>query len=157
MYPVISDGGCEVTAKGRGRMDIAVLYVEDEALMRQVLVEVLATRTRRVYQAANGEEGLELFKQHQPDVVIIDNNMPSMDGLSLARALQSITPSLPIILVSGDINRKNLLQVERMQLHFIKKPIRSANCCNCSNSSLSASIRQFSHHHLPCFLSLFEL
>lgn len=113
-----------MTVKGRGRMDIAVLYVEDEPVMRQVFVEVLATKTRKVYQAATGEEGLEMFKQHYPDVAIIDNNMPSMDGLTLARALQALAPALPIIIVSGDIRRKNLMQVEHMQLHFIKKPIR---------------------------------
>ena len=146
-----------MTAKGRGRLDIAVLYVEDEALMRQVLAEVLATRTRRVYQAANGEEGLELFKQHQADVAIIDNNMPSMNGLSLARELQSITPSLPIILVSGDINRKNLLQVEHMQLHFIKKPIRIRELLQLLEQFTQRLHSPVSQHRLPCFLSLFEL
>lgn len=101
-----------------------MLYAEDEALTRQVLCEVLATKVRAVFQAADGQKGLEIFKKYRPDVVLVDNNMPTMDGLSLAKALRSIDPSLPIIVVSGDIRRQNLQQMECMQLHFIKKPIR---------------------------------
>lgn len=109
----------------RGRkLELSVLYAEDEALTRQVFCEVLATKVRTVYQAANGEEGLEMFRQFRPDVVLVDNNMPTMDGLSLARELRSIDPFLPIVMVSGDIRKQKLLQVEHMRLHFIKKPIR---------------------------------
>jgi two-component system, cell cycle response regulator len=109
----------------RGRkLELSVLYAEDEALTRQVFCEVLATKVRTVYQAANGKEGLAIFMQFRPDVVLVDNNMPAMDGLSLARELRRIDRFLPIIMVSGDIQKQKLLQVEHMQLHFIKKPIR---------------------------------
>lgn len=106
------------------KLKLSVLYAEDEPLTRQVFSEVLATKVGAVYQAANGEEGLAIFRQCRPDVVLVDNNMPTMDGLSLARELRSIDPFLPIIMVSGDIRKQKLLQVEHMRLHFIKKPIR---------------------------------
>lgn len=109
----------------RGRkLELSVLYAEDESLTRQVFCQVLATKVRTVYQAANGEEGLVIFRQFRPDVVLVDNNMPAMDGLSLARELRRIDPFLPIIMISGDIRKQKLVQVEQMGIHFIKKPIR---------------------------------
>ncbi|SNB48012.1 response regulator transcription factor [Geobacter sp. DSM 9736] len=108
----------------KAKLEISLLYAEDEAVTRAVFCEVLSTKVRTVYQAANGKEGLEIFRQFRPDVVMVDINMPGMNGLGMAAAIKAIAPATPIIIVSGDIKRDALLQMEQMQLHCIRKPIR---------------------------------
>jgi YesN/AraC family two-component response regulator len=106
------------------KLEISLLYAEDEAVTRAVFCEVLSTKVRAVYQAANGAEGIEAFRKYRPEVVMIDINMPGMNGLSMAAAIRAISPATPIIIVSGDIKRSNVTDMEQMQLHCIKKPIR---------------------------------
>lgn len=106
------------------KLQLSILYVEDETITRTVFCEVMATKVRTVYQAANGREGLDMFRRCRPDVVLVDNNMPEMDGMALSKAIQAIDPATPIIVISGDIKRRNLSQMEQMKLHYIKKPIR---------------------------------
>lgn len=113
-----------MVGKTGGKLKLSVLYAEDEAVTRTVFCEVLATKVQTVYQAANGREGLSLFIKHRPDAVIIDNNMPEMDGMALAREVKSIAPATPIIIVSGGMKKRTLVQVEQMEICYLKKPLR---------------------------------
>jgi two-component system, cell cycle response regulator CpdR len=77
-----------------------VLYVEDNALVRELTVELLADGKRQVTAVATAEEALSV-EPHRFDLVITDVSLPGMSGVDLARRLQGIDASLPIILVSG--------------------------------------------------------
>lgn len=113
-----------MVGSARGKLGISVLYAEDEALTRKVFCEVLATKVDAVHQAANGREGLELFRKFRPHVVLIDNNMPEMDGIALAKEVQAIAPATPIMIVSGGMKRRTLVQMEQMKISYFKKPLR---------------------------------
>jgi two-component system, cell cycle response regulator CpdR len=77
-----------------------VLYIEDNALVRELTVELLADGKRQVTAVATAEEALSV-DPHRFDLVITDVSLPGMSGVDLARRLQGIDASLPIILVSG--------------------------------------------------------
>ena len=64
--------------------ELTLLYVEDEEEIREQLSRFLRRRVGTLYTAANGKEGLEMFRQHQPDLVITDIEMPIMNGLEMA-------------------------------------------------------------------------
>ena len=82
-----------------------VLVVEDEWLIRESLVEVLAQAGFRVLQAAQGEDALATMQEHGPaiDLLFTDIRMPGrLDGLELARRARALLPGLAILIASGN-------------------------------------------------------
>jgi two-component system, OmpR family, KDP operon response regulator KdpE len=77
-----------------------VLIIEDELPMRRTLDIGLRARGYDVDLAASGEEGLEVAARQRPDVVILDLGLPGMDGIHVAKALRSWSPT-PIIVLSA--------------------------------------------------------
>jgi CheY-like chemotaxis protein len=82
------------------RAPLKVLYVEDNALVRELTVELLADGKRLVTAVATAEEAISLDPLRF-DLVITDVSLPGMSGVDFARRMQGIDASLPIILVSG--------------------------------------------------------
>jgi two-component system, cell cycle response regulator CpdR len=80
---------------------LKILYVEDNALVREVTTELLAQEQRQIVACADAEQALQEFRAGSFDVVITDVSLPVMSGIDLARSLLRIMPRLPIILASG--------------------------------------------------------
>jgi CheY-like chemotaxis protein/two-component sensor histidine kinase len=83
-----------------------VLYVEDEPLNVVLMEEIFRKRPHWTLQvAANGQEGLELARTHQPDLLLIDMNLPDMNGLELLRRLRAdaITRPIRCVVLSADV------------------------------------------------------
>lgn len=82
---------------------IRVLIVDDHDLTRLSLKVLFASQknVERVSLASNGQEAIELAKQHPPDVIILDLQMPVMDGLSAASQLKYLAPYAQIIAYSS--------------------------------------------------------
>lgn len=106
------------------RSDISILYVEDEDEIREELLEILSLDFDTIFVGTNGEEGLELFKKHRPELVISDIQMPIMDGLTMCKNIQRIDQQIPIILVTA-FNEQGYIDeaTDLCMLHFISKPI----------------------------------
>jgi response regulator RpfG family c-di-GMP phosphodiesterase len=68
----------------------SILYVEDEMGIRDELTRFLKRFSRELLVANDGKEGLELYKQYQPDIVISDTRMPQMDGVEMAQQIAAI-------------------------------------------------------------------
>jgi two-component system cell cycle response regulator CpdR len=80
---------------------LKILYVEDNALVREVTAELLAQEQRQIVACADAEQALGEFRGNPFDVVITDVGLPVMSGIDLARSLLRIKPHLPIIIASG--------------------------------------------------------
>ncbi|UVJ46592.1 SpoIIE family protein phosphatase [Pseudomonas sp. LS1212] len=78
-----------------------LLIIDDDDVVRASLAAYLEDSGFSVLQANNGLQGLEVFEQQQPDLVICDLRMPQMGGLELIRQVTERTPDLPVIVVSG--------------------------------------------------------
>jgi two-component system, cell cycle response regulator CpdR len=80
---------------------LKILYVEDNALVREVTAELLAQEQRQIVVCADAEAALEEFRANSFDVLITDVSLPVMSGIELARNILALKPRLPIIIASG--------------------------------------------------------
>lgn len=78
-----------------------LLIIDDDEAVRASLAAYLEDSGFVVRQANNGLEGLQLFQQELPDLVICDLRMPQIDGLELIRRMREINNDVPVIVVSG--------------------------------------------------------
>jgi diguanylate cyclase (GGDEF)-like protein len=106
--------------------NITVLYVEDEAPLREVTSHVLNGFTKTQYIACDGQEGLSLFKQYKDDIdiVITDVNMPNMNGLSMTKEIKKINPNVPVIVATAFSNTEYLLEAINLGVDkYVLKPV----------------------------------
>ncbi len=81
--------------------DLRILYVEDDSIVREGIARFIRRRCKEVHVAENGKEGLELFKNTRPDIVITDVAMPVMDGLDMIKRIFEINEDQPIIITTA--------------------------------------------------------
>jgi len=82
-------------------MSARLVVADDDAALRALLGAALAAYT--VLEAARGDEALALVRRERPDLVVLDVQMPGLDGLAVARALAAdpATAAIPVVLCSG--------------------------------------------------------
>ncbi len=101
---------------------ISVLIVDDERLARKYLRSLIADdpAVRILGDCANGREAVEAVKNHQPDIVFLDIQMPDLDGFAVIRALPSET--LPAIVFVTAFDRFALKAFEAHAVEYLLKP-----------------------------------
>lgn len=105
----------------------SILVVDDEPTDIFLVNEILTDNGYRVFAASSGTQGLEMARSHQPDLMLLDLNMPDMDGLTVLQSLKSepLTRNIPVIMLTASGQSSNL--VKGLQLgadEYIAKPIR---------------------------------
>ncbi len=80
-----------------------ILVVDDEKPIRDVLEDILTLQGYEVAQAKNGMEALDMMKKNAPDVMLLDINMPGLDGLEVTRRVKKdkSLQHIPLVIVSG--------------------------------------------------------
>src|SRR5580658_7558463 len=86
----------------RENKDVRILVVDDNAAVRRYLRGVLEQHDcwRVCDEAQNGQEAVDRFRQIQPDVIVLDFQMPEMNGLDAARIISQQSPETPILMVT---------------------------------------------------------
>lgn len=80
---------------------LAILTIEDEDVVREAIADYLEDHGYAVLQARTGEEGLAIFREHAPDVVLTDLKMPGMSGMEVLYRIGEESSETPVIIVSG--------------------------------------------------------
>jgi DNA-binding NtrC family response regulator len=78
-----------------------VLVIDDEQGIRHLLDTLLSRKGYDVVLADGGRKGLELFRRERPDVIVLDLNMPEMDGVAVLQQVRSLNPDQPVIILTG--------------------------------------------------------
>jgi DNA-binding response OmpR family regulator len=80
-----------------------VLVVDDDAGMREVLETALATENLTVYTSTDGKDAVQKTLALKPDLILLDVNMPNLNGLTFCRAIRagSQTKNIPVIIITG--------------------------------------------------------
>lgn len=101
-----------------------ILTIDDDESVRLSIANYLEDSGYEVLQAANGSEGLDIFRQEEPDVILLDLRMPEMDGLSVLKTLGQEAPQTPVIVVSGTGSFEDVIATVRLgSWDYIPKPI----------------------------------
>ena len=99
-----------------------VLIIEDEPELVKVLRSYLEQAGFGVFSAQRGDSGFSLWEQKKPDLVLLDLNLPGMDGLDVARAIRRIS-STPIIMLTARVEEADqLVGLELGADTYITKP-----------------------------------
>ncbi len=85
-----------------------ILIVDDEPVVRALLVAALAPMGARIVEAADGSEALEVAWLEQPDVAVVDVGLPKLSGVDVCRALQTNPNPPAIILITGNVYAEEL-------------------------------------------------
>ncbi|MBN2013653.1 MAG: response regulator [Candidatus Altiarchaeota archaeon] len=80
---------------------IITLVVDDYAPLREAAVEILRSKGfRNIFEAETPEEGMDLVREHKPDLVILDIIMPSIRGIDLIDDVKKISPETKVVMLS---------------------------------------------------------
>lgn len=101
-----------------------VLIIDDDDAVRESLVAYLEDSSFEVFQAEDGVQGLEIFAEVTPDLVLCDLRMPKLDGLSVLSEIKTNNPDTPVIVVSGAGVMTDVVQALRLgAADYIVKPV----------------------------------
>ncbi len=104
--------------------DISVLYVEDEKILRSIYQTLISPRVRSFDMAENGEEGIKMYEDLKPDLVISDIKMPVMNGLDMTRKIRKQHPGARIVIMSAYGEAHYFMRaIENGVKGFLLKPI----------------------------------
>lgn len=104
----------------------SLLIVEDDKMARDVIVRMVGLKfpDYTIYAAENGRRGLELFKEHAPEMVITDINMPEMDGIEMARKIRLLSTNATYIVLTAYGNKSFFDEFKEIgYCAYLMKPI----------------------------------
>lgn len=127
--------------------DITLLYVEDDEMTLEEISFFLKKYVKELIVAKNGEEGLELFKQHNPDMVITDIQMPIMNGLEMSKKILQINPSVPIAVTTAYSDSQYLINAIEIGIDkYLLKPINMMDVLTVIHKSLQLNFIDMKIH-----------
>jgi diguanylate cyclase (GGDEF)-like protein/PAS domain S-box-containing protein len=116
-----------------------LLFVEDEAGTRDLFNRIIARKypELEIFVAENGAQGVKLFREQRPDVILTDLSMPIMDGFQMVREIKELNTETVIIAISAQNNPYYILNaIEAGIRHYVLKPVNSEELFAVINKAL---------------------
>ncbi|MDZ7819884.1 MAG: response regulator [Aliarcobacter sp.] len=111
--------------------DFNILFVEDSKALQKQVVLFLGKFFKNVYVANDGIEGIELYKEHKPDLILTDLTMPRMNGHDMIREIKKLNADIEIIILSAHSDPETLMTSFHIGVSdFIQKPITAPKMIN---------------------------
>ena len=107
-----------------------ILVVDDNPVSRELIREVLEDTHQRVLEAGNGEEALEKVLQEEPDIILLDIQMPALDGYEVLRRIRANprVAALPVIAVTAFAMQEDCEKALAVGFDdFVTKPVDIAS------------------------------
>ena len=104
---------------------IKIITIDDEAPIRYLIRHSLRGENYEIFEAGNGKEGLEVIRQHKPDLVVLDVVMPEMNGYETLQAIRSDSSlaATPVLLLTGSKDKERLEQLSQSpHTDYLAKP-----------------------------------
>jgi DNA-binding response OmpR family regulator len=101
-----------------------ILYVEDEPEIQANIAEYLGNFFADIHLAADGKEALDQYYKHHPDVILLDINLPIIDGLNVAKQIRVKDNDVKIIMLTAFTEKEKLLKATELKLtKYLIKPV----------------------------------
>lgn len=122
-----------------------LLYAEDELSVQTQYTIYFKNIFKEVYIASNGEEALNFYKKNKIDAIILDINMPKINGINLTKQIRSLNHNIPIILLTARSDKETLKEAIELQLlTYLEKPISR----NDLKEALNKLSKQFENNNI---------
>lgn len=108
-------------------MALNILVVDDSSVMRKMIIRTLnmsGVSIGNIYEAGDGQRGLEQLDENWIDLLFIDVNMPVMDGMEMLNRVRNNpeTQDLPVLIISTESNQKRIEEISENRAGFVHKP-----------------------------------
>lgn len=108
-------------------MSINILIVDDSAVMREMIIKIIhmsGLPLGDMFEAVNGQEGLQALDKHWIDLAILDINMPVMTGEEMINCMHQnpATKDIPVLVVSTEGSETRIERFRSLGARFIQKP-----------------------------------
>ncbi|HSN90621.1 MAG TPA: response regulator [Anaeromyxobacteraceae bacterium] len=107
----------------RAQVPGRILVIDDEAVVKELLARVLGKAGHEVVAVSNGEEALREIVKARFDLLIVDKNLPGMNGLDVMRLVRGHEPHLRAILITAYPTRESEVEAKELGIHaYVVKP-----------------------------------
>lgn len=100
------------------------MYVEDEPEIQKNIAEYLSNYFDQIHLADNGEDALDSYYRYRPDVLLLDINLPDIDGLTIAKKIREKDQTTRIVMLTAFTEQEKLLRATELKLtKYLVKPV----------------------------------
>lgn len=120
-----------------------ILYVEDEPFLGRIVRESLESRDFEVCMTPDGRDAVDMYKQLQPDICVLDIMLPHKDGYTIAKEIRQLNETIPIIFVTAKNETEDVIKgFETGGNDYIRKPFSMEELIVRVNNLLSLSTQR---------------
>ncbi len=131
---------------GRAR----VLLVDDEDKFRQAMRRQLEVRDYKVWDVNNGEDAIKIVRHKNPEVVILDQRMPKMDGIQTLREIKKIRPEMQVIMLTGYGSTESARVTGKYDVfHYMQKPCVLEELITVIEAARQERVYAMARHEIP--------
>ncbi len=104
--------------------ELSLLYVEDDKELQKQFVRLFKTIFKHVYEAVDGLDALNSYKKNSPNIMLVDINLPKINGLEVIEKIRETNKDIPIIVLSAYSDQTKLLKAIKLGLYeYLIKPV----------------------------------
>jgi len=135
----------EIVPMQQAAISCPILYVEDDQRAREILQKMFVQKypDQRFVTAENGSQGLKIYRELRPAIIITDINMPEMDGIRMAAEIRALSPEAIIIVLTAHTETENLIRAIEIGInHYVLKPLDFERFCSVLDNSIATVTKE---------------
>lgn len=129
-----------------------LLYIEDDEQLRKHFTEFLSRYSQNVYACEDAQAGMALYEEIKPDIILLDINLPGMNGIEFAKKIRQKEKFTRIIIFTAYTDKEFLLEAIELELtRYLVKPVTSQELFDALEKSL-LELEEFNEKYMQVTL-----
>lgn len=130
--------------------EVKVLLVDDEGQFRKALGQQLSVRGFTVLDVDNGEDAIKIVRHENPEVVVLDQKMPGMDGVQTLQELKKVRPEVQVIMLTGHGSAESArISGKHDATYYLHKPCEIDELVRVIEAAREERIHALARHEIP--------